>query len=59
VSFCVDRLALLPGRYELDVAVTSPELHAYDYHSKRYTFRVTGSAGEMGTARIDHRWEAS
>ena len=59
VSFCVDRLTLLPGRYELDVAVVSPELHPYDYHSKRYTFRVTGTAGEMGTARIDHRWEAS
>jgi len=59
VSFCVDNLSLLPGRYELDVAVTSPELHAYDYHSKRYTFRVTGAPGEVGTARIDHRWEAS
>jgi ABC-type polysaccharide/polyol phosphate transport system ATPase subunit len=59
VSFCVDRLALLPGQYELDVAVVSPELHPYDYHSKRYTFRVTGDAGEMGTARLDHRWEAS
>jgi ABC-type polysaccharide/polyol phosphate transport system ATPase subunit len=59
VSFCVEQLALLPGRYELDVAVTSPELHAYDYHSKRYTFRVTGTPGEMGTARIDHRWEAT
>ena len=59
VSFCVDRLGLLPGRYELDVAVTSAELHAYDYHSKRYTFRVTGAPGEMGTVRIDHHWEAS
>jgi len=59
VSFCVDQLSLLPGRYELDVAVTSPELHAYDYHSKRYTFRVAGAPGEVGTARIDHRWEAS
>ncbi len=59
VSFRVDRLALLPGRYDLDVAVVSPEMHPYDYHSKRYTFRVTGDAGETGTARIDHRWEAS
>ena len=58
VSFCTEHLALLPGQYELDVAVTSPDLHAYDYHSKRYTFRVTGTPGEMGTARIDHRWEA-
>ncbi len=59
VSFCVERLPLLPGQYELDVAVTSPELHPYDYHSKRCTFRVTGGADEMGTARIEHRWEAS
>lgn len=59
ISFCVERLALLPAQYELDVAVTSPELHAYDYHSKRYAFRVTGAAGEMGFARIDHHWEAT
>ena len=59
MSFCVDRLSLLPGRYELDVAVSSPEMHMYDYHSKRTAFRVTGGAGEMGTARIEHHWEAS
>ena len=59
VTFRVERLGLLPGRYDLDVAVTSPELHPYDYHSKRYTFRVTGAPGEMGTARLDHRWEAT
>ena len=59
MSFCVDRLSLLPGRYELDVAVSSPEMHMYDYHSKRFAFRVTGGSGEMGTARIDHHWEAS
>ncbi len=57
VSFCTERLALLPGQYEIDVAVTSPELHPYDYHSKRYTFRVTGAPGEIGAVRIDHRWE--
>ena len=59
VSFCADALTLLPGHYELDVAASSPDLHAYDYHSKRYSFRVTGPAGEMGTARIAHHWEAS
>jgi len=59
VSFCADALPLLPGHYELDVAASSPELHAYDYHSKRYSFRVVGPAGEMGTTRIAHHWEAS
>ena len=58
VSFCADALTLLPGHYELDVAASSPDLKAYDYHSKRYSFRVTGPAGEMGTARIAHHWEA-
>ena len=59
VSFCVERLPLLPGQYELDVAASSPELHTYDYHSKRYSFRVVGPVGEMGTTRIAHRWETS
>ena len=57
VSFCSERLSLLPGRYELDVAVVSPEHHSYDYHSKRYSFRVTGTGGELGSSRIEHEWE--
>jgi lipopolysaccharide transport system ATP-binding protein len=57
ISFCSDRLPLLPGRYDLDVAVVSPEHHTYDYHAKRYAFRVTGPSGEQGTSRIEHRWE--
>lgn len=57
VSFRSDRLPLLPGKYELDVAVLSPEHHTYDYHSKRFSFRVSGIAAEMGTSRIEHRWE--
>ena len=57
VTFRVPRLALLPGRYELDVAAASPALHTYDYHSKRFSFRVSGSAGELGTARLEHEWE--
>lgn len=57
VSFHMDRLPLLPGKYELDVAVLSPEHHTYDYHSKRFSFRVSGIAAEMGTSRIEHRWE--
>jgi len=57
VSFRTDRLPLLPGKYELDVAVLSPEHHTYDYHSKRFSFRVSGIAAEMGTSRIEHRWE--
>ena len=56
VTFDVPRLPLLPGQYELDVAVISPALHAYDYHSKRHSFRVSGTPGEIGTTRIDHEW---
>ena len=57
VTFRVERLPLLPGRYEMDVAALSPEHHTYDYHSKRFAFRVSGVASEMGTSRIEHRWE--
>jgi len=58
VSFRGESLPLLPGRYELDVAVIAPTTeHVYDYHSKRFAFRVSGTVREMGTARIEHRWE--
>lgn len=57
LSFRGDSLTLLPGRYELDVAVIAPTDHVYDYHSKRFAFRVSGTVREMGTARIEHRWE--
>lgn len=59
LTFRVPRLPLLPGRYELDVAAASPALHTYDYHSKRFSFRVSGSAGELGTSRIEHTWQIS
>jgi ABC-type polysaccharide/polyol phosphate transport system ATPase subunit len=57
VTFRTEHLPLLPGRYELDVAALSPEHHTYDYHSKRFAFRVSGLASEMGTSRIEHHWE--
>ena len=57
VTFRTEHLPLLPGRYELDVAALSPEHHTYDYHSKRFAFRVSGVASEMGTSRIEHHWE--
>ena len=57
ITFRAEHLPLLPGRYELDVAVLSLEHHTYDYHSKRFAFRVSGVASEMGTSRIEHRWE--
>ncbi len=59
IAFCVDRLPLLPARYELDVAAVSPELHTFDYHSKRYRFLVTGPLVELGSSRVEHRWETS
>ena len=59
ISFRGEHLDLLPGRYVLDVGVIDPGDHVYDYHSKRFTFRVSGSALELGTARIEHHWEVA
>ena len=59
ISFRGEHLDLLPGRYVLDVGVIDPGDHVYDYHSKRFTFRVAGAALELGTARIEHHWEVA
>ena len=59
ISFRGEHLDLLPGRYVLDVGVIGPNDHVYDYHSKRFTFRVSGAALELGTARLEHRWEVA
>jgi ABC-type polysaccharide/polyol phosphate transport system ATPase subunit len=59
VRFQASRLDLLEGQYVLDIAVHSPdEREMYDYHAKAYPFRVRGGNGEVGLARIEHRWQA-
>ncbi len=59
VRFRIDRLDLLDGQYDLDVAAHAPDdTETYDYHLKGRRFRVFGRRErEIGVLRVPHRWE--
>jgi len=60
VDYVVDALPLLPGSYQLSVAIYDHTcLHAYDHHHRRYPFIVEeGAVAEgYGLVYIPARWE--
>jgi len=60
VDYVVDALPLLPGSYQLSVAIYDQTcLHAYDHHHRRYPFVVEeGAVSERyGLVYIPARWE--
>ena len=56
VEVTIDALALVTGRYFVDVAVHAADGMPYDYHSRRYPFSVRDDAAERGVTKIQHRW---
>ena len=56
VEVTIDALALVAGRYFVDVAVHAADGAPYDYHSRRYPFSVRDDAAERGVTKIHHRW---
>ena len=56
VHVTIDSLALVAGRYFVDVAVHAADGTPYDYHSRRYPFSVRDDAAERGVTKIHHRW---
>ncbi len=59
VRFRVQRLDLLDGQYDLDVAAHAPDdTETYDYQLKGRRFRVFGrKEREVGAVRLPHAWE--
>jgi len=52
----VPAMHLVQGTYYLDVAVHRKEGTPYDYHRGLYSFRVHSRYGDIGVARLPHRW---
>ncbi len=60
LDFVIDPLALTPGRYSLDVAITAPDgISRYDWHSGRYHFQVEAAGLVQGLVYLPHEWEAN
>ena len=60
VSYCVERLPLMEGTYEVSASIYDHSCtHPYDYHNRRYTFRVrSDQIGERyGLVSFPARWE--
>jgi ABC-type polysaccharide/polyol phosphate transport system ATPase subunit len=60
VRYTIERLPLLPGRYQLTVAAhDSVDPIAYDYHEEAYSFRVVegGTAETEGLVALDATWK--
>ena len=56
VRVIIERLALLPGTYTVDVAVHAPNGHPYDYWRGCQTFAVRSAVEDTGVFRPRHRW---
>ncbi len=60
VSYTIERLPFLPGRYQLTAAVHDSERPlAYDFHEEAYAFRVVegGTREKDGLLALAARWE--
>jgi ABC-type polysaccharide/polyol phosphate transport system ATPase subunit len=60
VRYHIERLPLLPARYEVTAAIHDSRLtHAYDYHKQAYQFRVTAVEGceTDGLVAIPATWQ--
>jgi lipopolysaccharide transport system ATP-binding protein len=52
-----ERLALLPGSYEVSVAFYDRDhVYAYAWHHRLYPFRIAGAREEHGVVRLAHRF---
>lgn len=56
IQVVIDRLALLPATYTLDVAVHAPNGHPYDYWRGACAFSVRSVLDDSGVYRPRHRW---
>lgn len=57
IRFAIPALQLVQGTYYLDVAVHRKDGTPYDYHRGLYSFRMQSRFGDVGVARLPHRWE--
>lgn len=57
VSVKIAALNFIPGKYTLDVAIECDEGIPVDYYREVCTFEMYSQIGDVGIARLVHRWE--
>lgn len=56
MEVCFKQLNLLPGVYNLDIAIEDYPPVALDYYKKAYQIEVYSSINDVGTIRMEHSW---
>jgi len=52
------KIKLLQGTYYIDVAIYGKtEKEIYDFHNKKYKFRIIDNVDAQGTVILDHKWK--
>lgn len=59
VFFKIPSINLCAGTYLLTVAVHDENGNQYDFHDKKYSFKVTSLNNDLGIAKIEHVWDRS
>jgi hypothetical protein len=60
VDYVIRELPLLPGEYRVSASIYDDSCtHAYDYHDRRFAFRVlpSGPGSRYGVVQLPARWE--
>ena len=53
----LSHICLLPGKYNLDVAIECETGIPVDYYREAYQFEIYSDTDDVGVARIDHEWK--
>ncbi|MBN2980677.1 ABC transporter ATP-binding protein [Cohnella algarum] len=56
MEFVVPSLDLVSGTYLVSVAVHDTNGNQYDYHDKKYSFKVSSTINDVGIVKLKHIW---
>lgn len=57
VKCYIDKLNLITGEYQIDLAIRRPNAFPFHYYEKAVKFKITSIDQERGIAKIDHTWD--
>ncbi|WP_169083614.1 ABC transporter ATP-binding protein [Paenibacillus sp. PL91] len=56
ISFTITSLDLVANTYLVTAAVHDINGNQYDYHDKRFSFKVSSTVSDVGIAKLNHHW---
>lgn len=57
IEILLDKIALLPGKYMIDIAIESGLGIPIDYYREAISFEVYSIISDIGVSRLEHQWK--